>query len=89
MGLRGSQGNDAQSGMFHSVKRCRALLELSFTLKYCTPGLQTKTRALVFFKEDVVLHYILHGAWELPAFNLLLERKEKSGKHAPFSLRLQ
>lgn len=33
----------------------------------------------------------LHSPWslELPAFNLLLERKEKSCIHAPFSLRPQ
>lgn len=61
---------------------------ISFTLKYCTPELQMKTGALIFVQEDIVLHYIFHGAWELPALNLLLGQKEKSCIHAPFCLRL-
>lgn len=41
-----------------------------------------KNMSLIFFKEDIVLHLMVHGAWKLPALNLLPERKQKSHIHA-------
>lgn len=41
-----------------------------------------KNMSLIFFKEDIVLRLMVHGAWKLPALNLLPERKQKSHIHA-------
>lgn len=38
--------------------------------------------SLIFFKEETVLHYVVRGAWKLPALHLLLERKQNPHIHA-------